>query len=717
MNTGTSLKVQYTYTEMASSANHSRLKTTVYPNGRILRAEYSAGDDTTISRISYLADDNSGSVGTHLEDYSYLGLGRIVKRAHPEPGVDLTYIKQAIEATTDAADQYTGLDRFGRIIDQRWRKNSDGSHLDRWTYAYDRAGNKLYKKNENDSTKSELYHGNGVATQSSYDPLGRLTAFQRGTLSASGSNGATLDQVSTLSDPNVADPVYGIQSWTLDQINNWASVTSDGAAVGRTHNSQNQLTGNGTTTWGYDNNGNLTTQTGKTTNTWDAWNRGTSIRATTYQYDGLGRRVKETTGATSRRFYHTGWQAIETRMNALTRADEQFVFSLAYMDATVVRDRDADASSATGSLGTASSGLEERMYYSCDREFNVSALLSVAGAVLERIIYDPYGDRSMFDSAWTSRASSSYSNSVGFTGRWHDASGFVYFRSRYYDADVGRFVSRDMASYADGCSLYAAYFVPSGIDPTGLRNLTPAEEAILAALEAEARKAAEAARQSNDMANSEEYAKQVYESIARAAGDIRAAIARVPDNGSDPAPLRAALWGLQQWQNNNQTFNLDVRLPGVPGAGPSAVPAGGNNYKCNAFVSRAWGEGAGIGWAVYVNNKLWEQGSTTAGFSPKGYPLNRDERARAHWPFVANDLGNIQARIPNFPVARDVRLPGVPPANIGDLLSLPNPGSIGHTSIAIGSHAIVSARQSGVMVESLLQVYTDRPAVARSYSP
>ena len=31
--------------------------------------------------------------GTTLGGYSYLGLGTIVGRSHPEPGVDLTYIK------------------------------------------------------------------------------------------------------------------------------------------------------------------------------------------------------------------------------------------------------------------------------------------------------------------------------------------------------------------------------------------------------------------------------------------------------------------------------------------------------------------------------------------------------------------------------------------------------------------------------------------------
>lgn len=35
---------------------------------------------------------------------------------------------------------------------------------------------------------------------------------------------------------------------------------------------------------------------------------------------------------------------------------------------------------------------------------------------------------------------------------------------------IGRFVSRDNSGYVDGSSLYAAYFVPDGTDPSGLRK-------------------------------------------------------------------------------------------------------------------------------------------------------------------------------------------------------------------------------------------------------
>jgi RHS repeat-associated protein len=57
----------------------------------------------------------------------------------------------------------------------------------------------------------------------------------------------------------------------------------------------------------------------------------------------------------------------------------------------------------------------------------------------------------------------------GHTGRRHDdETGLQYFRERYYDAELGRFASRDPLQYVDGMSMYRGYYVPNGMDPTGL---------------------------------------------------------------------------------------------------------------------------------------------------------------------------------------------------------------------------------------------------------
>ncbi len=71
---------------MSAGAKHGRLTSMTYPDGFVVNDNYSSGLNDTISRLSSLSDTS----GT-LESYSYLGLGTVVIRSYPQPGVDLTY--------------------------------------------------------------------------------------------------------------------------------------------------------------------------------------------------------------------------------------------------------------------------------------------------------------------------------------------------------------------------------------------------------------------------------------------------------------------------------------------------------------------------------------------------------------------------------------------------------------------------------------------------
>jgi YD repeat-containing protein len=165
VNTSTTPSVQYSYgaTGMGGNGNQSRLSSITYPNGHVLTYNYNSGVDDAIDRLSSLTDG-----ATTLESYSYLGLGTVVKRAHPQPNVDLTYIN-ASGGTGDAGDKYTGLDRSGRVVDQQWYNNGTASVTDEFKYGYDRDGNRLYRTNEVNHSFDELYHANGSAN--GYDNL------------------------------------------------------------------------------------------------------------------------------------------------------------------------------------------------------------------------------------------------------------------------------------------------------------------------------------------------------------------------------------------------------------------------------------------------------------------------------------------------------------------------------------------------------------------
>lgn len=208
VNTSTSPEVQYAYAEMPSGANHSRLTSVTYPSGYVLTYNYSSGLNSTISRLSSLSD----STGT-LESYSYLGLGTVVIRSHPQPGIDLTYVKQGSESVGDAGDQYTGLDRFGRVADQRWIKTSTGTATDRFQYGYDRDSNALFRDNLVNTGFGELY---------TYDDLNQLASFARGTLNS----GRTA----------ISGAATRTQAWDHDALGNFDSVTTNGTAETRSAN-------------------------------------------------------------------------------------------------------------------------------------------------------------------------------------------------------------------------------------------------------------------------------------------------------------------------------------------------------------------------------------------------------------------------------------------------------------------------------------------------
>jgi len=480
VNTSTSLQVQYGYTLMSGGANNSNPITMTYPNGRILHYGYSNCTlDTTISRMDYLADDNgSGSAGTHLEDYSYLGLGTQVQRAHPQTGVgvNLTYIQQSGDSlyNNDGGDQYTGLDRFGRVIDQFWTIPTGPTTTDRFQYAYDRGSNALYKNNLKISGLSELYHANSAASgdnATAYDNLNRLGNFIRGTLSASGNNGASgLGSLDTVATPSGLSS--HAENWTLDALGNWSSQTIDTTATSRTHNSKNEVTVVGANNLTFDNNGNTTKDQAGSTYIYDAWNRlisvtnsGSTLLAT-YVYDPRGWRIKEThSSTTTDLYYSSGWQVIEERQGSTVT--NQYVWSLAYVDALVLRDDN----STSGNLGISGSGLGRRMYVQQDTNWNTTALVDTSGNVQERFVYDPYGNAQVLTSSGGSTTDGYNWNYLHQGGRLDVTTGLYIFRNRDYSPTLGRWMEQDVG-YWDGMNLYQdeqdSRF--NGVDPYGLKT-------------------------------------------------------------------------------------------------------------------------------------------------------------------------------------------------------------------------------------------------------
>ena len=164
-------------------AKFLRLTDTIYPNGRDVQDGYgtTGSADYVMSRLNSISD----STGTNVT-YKYLGTGQIVEQ--DDAAATLSYL--------NSSGNVTGLDRFGRVIDQVW-KDGSGTVIDEYTYQYDREGNVHSKTNATDAALDEVY---------GYDGIDRLTSVKD-------------------SSGNVK------QSWDFDSLGNWLSFT-DGATNG-----------------------------------------------------------------------------------------------------------------------------------------------------------------------------------------------------------------------------------------------------------------------------------------------------------------------------------------------------------------------------------------------------------------------------------------------------------------------------------------------------
>jgi RHS repeat-associated protein len=213
-----------------------------------------------------------------------------------------------------------------------------------------------------------------------------------------------------------------------------------------TYNAANELTKIGNKSTTRDANGSLTSD-GTTTYTWN--NRGqlassskTGLNAS-YAYDAFARRRSKTIGAQTTGFLYDGQNVVQELSGSTPTAN---LLTGLRLDETYSR---AD-STGTKSLLTDVLG-------------STLALADTSGSVTTSYTYEPFGNATSSGAASTS--------SFQYTGRENDGTGLDYYRSRYYSPTQQRFISEDPIELAGGDpNLYAYVFNrPLGyVDPLGL---------------------------------------------------------------------------------------------------------------------------------------------------------------------------------------------------------------------------------------------------------
>jgi len=318
---------------------------------------------------------------------------------------------------------------------------------------------------------------NGVVTAYDYDAQGRLNGLSH----TSGPNpsfadfGYTFNPVGNIL--SIVDTVASAQTRTftydpLQRLNAGGTTTtpenySYDAAGNRTtsflstwhqYNDANHLEEDDDFTYTYDLNDNLETKTDKatsdvTTYSWDVLNRLTQIdfpdsTTTTYQYDGLSRRTVKNVNGTITRYVYDG---------------DDLVLEYDENDTFVARYSHGDQIDQPLAVQRAGVGF---FYYQSDHQGSITHLTDSSGLIANSYLYDSYGR--------TLTLSETIPQPFTYTARELDSeSGLYYYRARYYDPQLGRFLSQDPIGFNGGDQNLYRYGFGNGInntDPFGFRG-------------------------------------------------------------------------------------------------------------------------------------------------------------------------------------------------------------------------------------------------------
>lgn len=443
----------------------SLLKSKTDPLGKIVTLNYY--DDGTLNTIT----DRNNKTTT----YTYTPSGKTNTITY-QGGARVTY-------TYDNNDNLTGmLDSIGSTTYSYDAVNRLTNSIDPRNFAI------AYDRDENGNIKKITYPGNKTVSYTydaknrvktvtidwlaktatyNYDDAGRMTDLTQfnGTYTR-----YTFDNANRMTGlenrlPNAGSPI-ATYSYTLDDNGNRTGISSTvpiGLNVTAANNNftmnlpqKNRLMQAGSTSFTYDNEGQLATKTGETY-TFDDSHRVVSITGTVnyqYKYDGAGNRLEATrNGAVTRYIY-------DANGNLLAEADGTNTITRYYIY-------------GDGVLGIVTSG--DALYsYHFDGTGHTVALTDASTNVVNKYAYTPFGAI-----ANQQEAISQPFKYAGKFGVMTEQNGINYMKARYYDPQVGRFVSEDPKSFDGGDVNLMAYVANNPVmfvDPEGLmasrQNLT-----------------------------------------------------------------------------------------------------------------------------------------------------------------------------------------------------------------------------------------------------
>jgi RHS repeat-associated protein len=403
-----------------------RLQALAYPNGQTTELSYFGANDD--HRLQQILHKKPGGALLARHAYTYEPSGNI-KTWTQETDISAAKV---YDFEYDQSEQLTAATL----------KTTDPtpSIVKRYVYAYDAAGNRTSEQIDNGIVSASH---NSMNQTTSTQPGGRLrlagTTNEQANVTVGG-------QPARLLPGNRFEGEVPVGPGTTSV----PVVATDGSANARSY-AYNVSVAGSTKTLTYDANGNLLSD-GTRTYEWDALNRLTKVlesgnEVVRYSYNSENLRVQKISGGVTRTFVYDGaGHVVEERLS--TSQTIRYFRGLGTDDWLAKQE---------GAAVT---------YYVQDHLGSVLAETDAVGEPSLRRTYDPWGTMDPVSSTQAGPA---------FTGRERDPeSELYYYRARYYDSKLGRFIGQDPIGLGGGDANYYAYVRNSPIrlvDPAGTTGL------------------------------------------------------------------------------------------------------------------------------------------------------------------------------------------------------------------------------------------------------
>ncbi|MGD2250885.1 MAG: RHS repeat-associated core domain-containing protein [Candidatus Methanofastidiosia archaeon] len=341
-------------------------------------------------------------------NYSYDAASRLIATITPDQS-EVTY-------------EYDSFNRLVTIPGYAEFTYNDDSLLATMSYSNNVVTSFQYdNRNRPVSIEAEKNDTDLVFLQYQYDPVGNITQldYNRRLPDHQWVQSTEIFQYDWLDRLVSAEGDYGLLSYTYDPAGNRLSLND----VIYTYNDMNELLSiSDGTTFNYDNKGNTITKI-TDTDTWSyTYNRNMLTQVeknqhiiAQYTYDGDGRRIKKTEWIESLQEYHT--------------------FIYVYSGTDVAYEKNVNTGQEAtyiqgekGIIAKTVNGLTE--YYTTDHVGSTRLITDENGTILSETEYTPFG-------------STDKEGFFLYIGKEKDSTGLYYYGARYYDPDIGRFITRD----------------------------------------------------------------------------------------------------------------------------------------------------------------------------------------------------------------------------------------------------------------------------------